>query len=337
MKRFALILAATLLVLCSCEQEERVPVEGLELDYTTLELTKGQTFKLQARKIPYYATDELKWSSSNESVATVEAGLVTTVSNGTAIIKVTAGALEATCSVLVRDIPEGAIDLGVVVKRKDFSEYTIYWADCNLGASAPEDYGDYYAWADPDLYYTSYTIIGEITGYIRIGAYLESDFESVQFEWVDGKTGFNKESYKWYELIPGDTQDELKVLKYQESESYIPVIELEDDAARVKLGGSWRIPTIEEIEALIDQCVWEWTTINGIPGYRVSSQTNGNSIFLPAAGMISNYSKARSFGDYWSSTLSHGSYGYALAFDSDFVDCYFGSREHGLPIRPVTQ
>ena len=56
------------------------------------------------------------------------------------------------------------------------------------------------------------------------------------------------------------------------------------DVAHVRWGSPWRMPTEEESQELIDNCDWEWTTLNGVEGSKVTSRKNGNSIFLPAAG-----------------------------------------------------
>ena len=62
------------------------------------------------------------------------------------------------------------------------------------------------------------------------------------------------------------------------------VLDPKDDVAHVKLGGSWRMPTDAEWMELKNNCTWTWTTQNGINGYKVTSNKNGASIFLPAAG-----------------------------------------------------
>lgn len=111
------------------------------------------------------------------------------------------------------------------------------------------------------------------------------------------------------------------------------------DVARVKWGGNWRMPTKTEFEELLNGCIWEWTTQNGVNGYVVTGP-NGNNIFLPAAGNRSEdvlYYNG-SFGFYWSSTpgskdntqgahyLGFGSSDQGMSWDS----CYLG-----LTVRPV--
>ena len=179
------------------------------------------------------------------------------------------------------------------------------WATCNVGANSPEEYGDYFAWGEtePKSYYGWST-----------------------YKWCNG-------SY--------DTQT-----KYCTSSSYGTVdnkttLDLSDDAAYVNWGSSWRMPTKAEYDELINTSytTWTWTTQNGVKGYKVTSKTNGNSIFLPAAGCRddSDLYNAGFGGGYWSSSLSTGnSYDACnLDFYSDEVDSYYGNREYGQSIRPV--
>ena len=67
----------------------------------------------------------------------------------------------------------------------------------------------------------------------------------------------------------------------------------DEDAARVKMGGKWRMPTKTEMQELRNNCDWDWT-INGVEGYKVTSKLNGKSIFLPAVG----YKNGTSTSDY---------------------------------------
>ena len=112
------------------------------------------------------------------------------------------------------------------------------------------------------------------------------------------------------------------------------------DAARAKWGGRWRMPTKEELEELKENCRWEWTTQNGVKGYKVTGP-NGNSIFLPTAGYRYGTSlyHAGEFGDWWSSTPHDGYDGsaYDLCFGngSVFVDDY--DRINGHSVRPVSE
>ena len=120
------------------------------------------------------------------------------------------------------------------------------------------------------------------------------------------------------------------------------VLDAGDDTATARLGSPWRMPTRKEILELIDNCTWTWTTQDGKNGYEVKSKTNGNSIFLPAAGYHSTYSNSfhESYGKsgmYWSSSLSDGNNNNAsvLTFGSKKKLCVNNPRHIGASIRPV--
>lgn len=116
------------------------------------------------------------------------------------------------------------------------------------------------------------------------------------------------------------------------------------DVAHVKWGGSWRMPTLKEIQELINNCSWKWTTVNGVEGQKVTGP-NGNSIFLPAAGLYnsSGWQGRRVVGNYWSGTFdekneSRGERVYNLDFESDYSECgYHVGRGSGCTVRPVTE
>ena len=181
------------------------------------------------------------------------------------------------------------------------------WATCNVGATTPEEYGDYFAWGEvePQEYYGWVTYkycagsSSTLTKYCNNSSY--------------GKDGFT---------------------------DYNIVLDPEDDAATMNWGGSWRMPTKAEQDELCNNCTWTWTTQNGVNGYKVTGP-NGNSIFLPGAGYV--YEGALryvgSHGHYWSSSLySDGPFGaYYVYFNSDSVDWYLNGRCCGLAVRPVCQ
>lgn len=116
-------------------------------------------------------------------------------------------------------------------------------------------------------------------------------------------------------------------------------LDADDDAARARLGGGWRMPTFTEMNELVQQCDWEWTALDGINGYRVTSRTTGGSIFLPAAGYKEGQEVlfAGSAGRYWTATRHpyHANCAMELFFSSDFHYAYFYRRLRGYPIRPV--
>ena len=185
------------------------------------------------------------------------------------------------------------VDLGLSVK----------WATCNVGATKPEEYGDYFAWGETQP----------------------------------------KSTYDWstYKYCNGS---ETTLSKYNNSSSYgtidnKTILENTDDAATANWGGAWRMPTKAEQDELKNNCTWTWTTQNGVNGYKVTSNKNGNSIFFPAAGYLhaSNLYK-KGYGLYWSSSLytDNSRHAYNMGFSSDSVDWdNYSSRYYGQSVRPV--
>ena len=101
------------------------------------------------------------------------------------------------------------------------------------------------------------------------------------------------------------------------------------------------MPTEAECQELIDNCTWQWTTVGGHKGYRVTSKRNGNSIFLPAAGdrYTTQLNNADEWGYYWSSS-PYGSIGYSayyIYFSSGYRRVDWLNRYHGVSIRPVSE
>ena len=115
------------------------------------------------------------------------------------------------------------------------------------------------------------------------------------------------------------------------------------DVAHVKWGGNWCMPTKDDIKELLDNCTSEWTTLNGVNGRKFTSNINGNSIFLPAAGgrWYSYLNYAGENGNYWSSTQGpdHSNYAYGLYFDSGRASWYndYFHRGNGQSVRPVVR
>ncbi len=162
------------------------------------------------------------------------------------------------------------------------------WATCNIGASSPEEYGDYFAWGE-----------------------------------TEPREVYNWGNYKWFTLYDGGY---FEVMKYCTDSEYGAVdgkteLDPEDDAAYVNWGSSWRMPTQEQIQELISKCSSRWTTQNGVKG-RLLSGPNGNTLFLPAAGYRwgDSLKYPNSEGRYWSRSLCSDDP--ALAYTVQFAD-YF--------------
>ena len=209
-------------------------------------------------------------------------------------------------------VPE-AIDLGLPSGIK--------WASFNIGASKPEEYGDHYAWGETEPYYSSQDPL----------------------TWNEGKeAGYDWPSYKW---CMGEYDTMTKYCSnsssgYSGFTDNKTVLDPEDDVAYANLGGKWRMPTDEEFTELSNNCTWEWTSMNGINGRKVTGP-NGNSIFFPAAGgcFESSLNDAGSYGYYWSSSLrtDYSKYGWSVNFNSSYVMRNYDYRCYGLSVRPVSE
>ena len=112
------------------------------------------------------------------------------------------------------------------------------------------------------------------------------------------------------------------------------------DAARATIGGNWRMPTKVEFAELINNCTWDWTTVDGVNGCRITSNKSGynyNSIFLPLLGLYGNttLSSDGSYGYYWSSTWRSSSSAWYLFFSSDSQRIEYNGRGLGCVVRAV--
>ena len=298
---------------------ENILVTGITLSQTSLSLSMGGNQTISATVEPSNATDQrVTWSSSNTAVAMVSAaGLVTAIAAGSCTITCTAqdgSGVKATCSVTVDNVDNSGSINGRAYVDLGLPSGTL-WATCNLGASKPGEYGDYFAW-------------GETTGY------------------NSGKTDFSWSTYKYC------NGSSFSMTKYCTDSSYGTYgtvdnkteLELADDAAYVNWGSQWRMPSDEQQTELRTECTWTWTTRNGVYGYEVYGYevkgTNGNSIFLPAAGERDDTSlyNAGSYGYYWSRTLSTGGFpnsAYNLSFYSSSIIVISSNRFKGRSVRPV--
>ena len=111
------------------------------------------------------------------------------------------------------------------------------------------------------------------------------------------------------------------------------------DVATAKWGGDWRMPTSEEVDELINNCTWQWATRNGVNGYEVTG-TNGNSIFMPAAGYRNGTTlyDNDSYAYYWTSRPMSGSdYAAALRFGSEYKGTAWNAIYYGYCVRPVSE
>ena len=173
------------------------------------------------------------------------------------------------------------------------------WAKCNVGAEKETDYGYYFMWGD-----------------IEDKSYDECSWESYKYcNWsYDTLTKYNT-----FPLFGEKPDDKTK-------------LDSEDDAATQIMDGDWRMPTQTEIQELLENTENEWVEDyngSGVNGRKFISKNNGNSIFIPAAGICRDGSLdyVGSSGGVWSSSLKddYPNLAWYLYFNSG--DCYiYGSR-----------
>ena len=176
------------------------------------------------------------------------------------------------------------------------------WATCNVGASAPEELGDYFAWGETEP---------------------KDDYSWTTYKWCNG-SDHTLTKYCTYDYF--GTVDNLTVL-YPE-----------DDAATVNWGSSWCMPTKEQFLELSSHCSKIWTTRNGVTGYLYIGP-NGNTLFLPATGkrMGNSHQESGTRGYYWSRSLVENiTYSaWCLNFGSDYMQSSSNSRNLGITVRAV--
>ena len=241
----------------------------------------------------YYGTNPEPAETNNKVVLENEVGyisntLIDLTANTTYYVKAYATNSEGTSysevvSITTLENPKEYeyVDLGLPSGLK--------WAIHNIGATTPEEYGDYFAW-------------GEV---------------------------LPKETYiQENSLTYGKPMDDISGTEY--------------DAATINWSGEWRMPTDVEMQELIDNCIWTWTTQKGVSGYKVTSKINSNYIFLPAAGCRrgTSLNNAGIYGYYWSSAPYdnyNDDYAYDLYFSSDGQGMGSGYRGDGRSVRPVVE
>ena len=114
----------------------------------------------------------------------------------------------------------------------------------------------------------------------------------------------------------------------------------EQDAAHVNLGGKWRMPTYDECQELIDNCNVVWTkdyNRTGAAGRVFTSKVNGNSVFLPAAGVLygTRIHDVNSYGEYWCKNFSTMLHTYSIYFHKRLCFMSPYPRYYGITIRGV--
>ena len=180
------------------------------------------------------------------------------------------------------------------------------WAKCNLGASAPEAYGDYYAWGE-----------------------------------VEPKQVYTNSNHKWYK----EGAPSLGFTKYNNEDGKLS-LEDEDDAVIQKLGNGWRTPTLADFRELTNQkyTTIEKTTLNGVAGYQITSKRNKKSIFIPFAGFRNDKPQTREISSDETVAVCMTNQRridyqvfncWTFAFEQDRIRRYGKRRYDGISIRPV--
>ena len=298
-------------------------VTSISLDFSTINMKVGETVRLVATtwngKGDLTGAD-VQWSSSDDNVAKVSSiGAVRAMGAGTCTITASVGEIKAECVVTVAESTSSGgyengyeyVDLGLSVK----------WATCNIGASKPEDPGDYYAWGE-----------------------------------IQTKSSYSWDNYKYSNYIYSSGSSHYNLTKYCSDSAYgndaytddKTILDSSDDVAHMTWGGCWRMPTNDEFVELAnaDNCTWMDTTLNGVNGVVITSKIpgfEGNSIFLPLTGYYLGskvFSKSY-IARFWSSTLNvespdHSHYlEFKTRYDNHYLYINYEDRYCGQSVRPV--
>ena len=292
---------------CVQSQPYAFPVTSIKLNDEQLELGRGTTHQLQATVMPSYARNkDVRWESSDESVATVEnEGNVTAMGEGTCTITCRAtdgGGAMAVCQVTVgrQGITDGHtwVDLGLPSGT--------LWATCNVGADTPEEYGHYIAWGE-----------------------------------TQPKEAYDWQNYRYYNIDETSYTKYCTSVSFGSSPDGKTWLQAEDDAATANWGGNWQMPSRQQFEELISS---EYTTAvrsyrGDVAGLLVTSLINGESIFLPTCGiyMYDKQYNVNYAGEYWSRSLftesCDNAYYLGFAWSGPEVGEHY--RPYGMSIRPV--
>ena len=201
------------------------------------------------------------------------------------------------------------------------------WASMNVGAPSESDYGLFFAW-------------GETAGYssVKFATMTDHDFRWANYKWSAG----SKNGSQFSKYVPSSKSSYWGGTGSADNKTKLDAA---DDAARANWGGSWRMPTYGELNELYatksntTDYTWEWTTVGGHNGYKITRKSTSAYIFLPAAGYryVSSLGSDGSYGYYWSSTLGSDnvSYGRFLGFGSVSAFMSGSYRYYGYTVRAV--
>ena len=206
-----------------------------------------------------------------------------------------------------------AVDLGLPSGTK--------WANMNVGALYPWGYGLFFAWGETK----GYTSVPEGTADDK-GKYTMTDHS---FDWA---------SYKWCNGTKDSMTKYCTNSEYGTEDGMLNLLP-EDDAAQANWGGQWVMPTYDEMKELVDNTTCTETTVNGVRGWEYTSDINGNSIFLPAAGYRDGdwLGYQSDYGAYWTATAdATRSYTAKGLLKADILQMVAATiRNCGYSVRPV--
>lgn len=241
MKKVLFSLLLISLFSCSSSKEDNeLGNKTISLDVNEATIVADASLVLKVTVTPASLSGNVLWSSSNTSVAQVVNGRVKALKDGTAIITATLDNISSSCTITV--IP-GYCGYGYI----DMG-VSVKWAYCNIGATSPKEAGSYFLW-------------GETTPR-RIG-----DWRKYKF-WSNGDDYYDVTFIKYVISSNRGNVDGIRTL------------DLSDDAARVNMGGNWRMPTWAECQELADNTDFK-TAGNGV---LLTSKINGKTLFIPFGG-----------------------------------------------------
>lgn len=206
------------------------------------------------------------------------------------------------------------VDLGLSVK----------WATCNIGANTPEEAGMYFSW-------------GETSGYTA-----EQVGVDKYFIWEDYTDEAGVTHHNDYRFGPYNGEDETNYGMTKYNSEGPTELESEDDAASQIWKNGWRMPTKADFEELTANTEYEWTTVNGVQGAKLTSTVDGYTdkfLFFPAVGFAVNggVNDVGGYGVYWSVSLNNGvvSNAWELRFADGYCEVNYNNRCYGYSVRPV--
>lgn len=195
------------------------------------------------------------------------------------------------------DLPTGAVDLGL----------SVLWSSVNIGASSPEELGDFFAWGE-----------------------------------VSPKSEYTPSNYLYANTIIGN---DITPSGWQGQSKFYSIIETEYDAATANMGNGWKMPTEEQCDELANECEWEDMTFKGKSGFIVTGK-NGNKIFIPECGYYVENEYRKDGARYWTGECRTDKYsdsgksGAALSAYVSIIGLTKGTDQifdgyYGMCIRPV--